>query len=452
MMLSPADHGLLLGVIGVPALAIIAFYVFCTSYNELIALYLITAWLQCYLYGALWLVGGSARIEDPYVLSVVAGLLIVYILSFILFGGALNRYYGLVARAALAIPPSVIVCALIAWLGFKAILVRRYGIVVFGSMKLRELAGVPHSAVDLDALLLIPAMGAYFTYTIQVAREGRRALRPAIAVLWVVFLLVNTLAETSGGGKRLMILTVLTGFLMLPDRRFRLSANTVAAVLVALLAVGVLSNRYQAVRKNFWTLRSEVTHLELGKALHIILTPERNYETVSEDIAQRPPPTDLLYQITRRQLDGKGLTGGLLIGQAVLNVVPGILVEKKYVDDDERLAEFFNMPHIDYPTTPLAETQAECFLPAYIVVPALYVMLLWMYLALLDRYQSRNWLFSIALIGLVVGVAGSFESSLTYLVGGVRNAAILWCLSAALSQMTRLRLIPPELRAAQQLE
>lgn len=451
-VLSPANHALLLGIFGAAALAIIAIYIFCTTYNELIALYVITAWLECYLYGSLWLLAGSRRIEDPLVLSLVAGLLIVYIVCFILFGGMLNRYYGLVARVALSIPRYVIVCAFIAWLGFKAILVKKYGLVVFGSLKLRELAGVPHSLVDLDALLLIPAMGAYVTYTVQMARQGRKALRPLLVALWVVFLLVNILAETSGGGKRMMILTVLTGFLMLPDRRFRLNLKIIAAAAAAVLAIAVLSNRYQALRQNFWTLRSEVTHLELGQALGIILKPNRKYESLETDIAQRPPPIDLIYQVTKRQLDGKGVSGNVFVRQAFLNNLPGILVKKNFVDDDTLTADFFNLPHVDYATTPLEEIQTECFLPAYILVPAIYMALLWTYLAILDRYKERSWLFSIALIGLAVGTAGSFEGSLTSLVGGVRNIALLWCLSETVFQVARLRLLPGAMGPAQQLE
>ncbi len=447
-MAAGADHALFLGLFGVPVLIVIAAYIVCAPYNDLIAIYVITAWLQTFLYGPIWLMSGIHRMSDPYILGLVAGLLTIYLVCFILFGGLLNKYYGLVARVALSIPRPVIFVAFVAWLAFKALLVKKYGLIVFGSLKLRELAGEPHSLVDLDALLSIPAMGAFFTYTIQVAREGRKAIRLPILGLWVAFVIVNLMAEQSGGGKRFMILTALVALLMFPSERFRLRGKTVMAMMIAVVAVAVLSNRYQALRENFPELRHEVTHIEPGKALALLFKPKHKYESLSEDIAKRAPPIDLLYNITQRQLSGTGLADGLLIKQAVLNAAPGILVKKKFVDDDERLAEFFNMGHHDYPTTPLAVLQAECYLPAYILVPAMYVMLLWAYLAMLDRYQARSWLFSIVLIGLAIGTAGEFETSLTGMVSSLRSTIIFWCISEALFRVLRLHLLPAPLREA----
>ncbi len=115
--------------------------------------------------------------------------------------------------------------------------------------------------------------------------------------------------------------------------------------------------------------------------------------------------------------------------QVLANLVPGGIGDKQFEDDDTEIGEAFNFSEDDLATTVVAVIQSEIWVAAYVLTPALYAFLFWLYCYFLSsRDQTARTpllasLESMALLGGAFTTALSIESGLTDVLGRFRDVA-----------------------------
>ena len=391
--------------------------------HELVGLHLVMFVLEMFTYGALWVDYSQHDELDGTVLALVLVQLFVYVACTLWFGQSVRSYSGKVLLATLAVRDRDVAVGLGIWLALKALLYVWYGNDVLVGLDERVTGGVPRSLVDLDRFLFWIAWGAYYSYAIRIRP---RDLLSMAGILVILFLIGNLFLENSGAGKRLLIST---GVLIIYFRFEAGSVTVQTAIAYVLLVCGIVAGAsyYEKVRSNFAELvrvspgRGTMTWSEFKEAFIPI-----SEHDLAEDLRGREAPITLLYGLSVGQMEGTAAEGRVA-KQVLANLVPGGIGDKHFEDDDTEIGEAFDFPEEDLTTTVVAVVQSEIWVAAYVVTPALYVFLFWLYCHWLgnrERASGTSPLVSfenMALLGGAFTTALSIESGLTDVLGNLRD-------------------------------
>ena len=414
-----------LWMLGLTAL-ILAFLFMSRRRHELVGLHLAMFTLEMLAYGALWVEYSQHDELDGTVLALVLALLCVYIGCTLWFGRRLRHYSGGVLLASLAVRDWEVAVGLGLWLTVKTLLYAWYGNDVLAALDERVSGGVPRALVDLDRFLFCIAWGAYYSCVIRIRPRDMFSLR---GILLILFLIGNLFLENSGAGKRLLISTgVLIAY-------FRAGTDTLTvrkAIAWGLLVCGIVagSSYYEKVRSNFAELvRASPSRGAVRWTEFIEAFIPRSEHDLAADLRTRDAPIELLYSLSMRQIEEDRAAGGKVATQVLANLVPGGIGDKQFEDDDTEIGEAFNFSEDDLATTVVAVIQSEIWVAAYVLTPALYVFLFWLYCYFLssrDQTARRPLLASLesmALLGGAFTTALSIESGLTDVLGRFRDVA-----------------------------
>jgi hypothetical protein len=440
-----ADSAFLWAIIGLPSLAAILAYILASRYNELIALHLTVFWSQFFAYGAMWIRTNQLSFRFPgRMMLLLAFELTVYCGVFLILGNSMRKFAQTVSEAALGVRARTILFWIGLSLGFHIYLLSTYGVVaLILYAKVAESAGMPSYLNYLNELFSIPAWGAVFCCSVQVAYRRFRIYH-LLAIAYVVMHLFVDM----GAGKTDVLLVVCVAILFGRQRPFRLSWRAVCGTMTAACLLFVIWNFYESIRSNFRGLlisggtQNYDSVLDMAGALvNNGGEQKRTLDLLSKDIQGRPAPIYLLTEIAERS----HLAEGAFITQGLSNVTPSFFSEKTYRHENEVLSDTMEFPFDDYPWTLLSEMQAEVSALAMVLTPLIYLGLFWIYWYVIDRWRGRSEMLILTAVGIVVFEAGQTHTFLTAVLSHLRAFTIflsasfvLWHVRTTLRTLNRI--------------
>lgn len=390
----------------------------------LIAVHLLGFWINILLYGAI----SVAIHEINYDLSILLLTLLLilsYIICFYVLSPKLKKAYNDPIFAVInQIPRWAIQTTLITWLLAKVYLYYKFGIHGFWMLAYREKIGANEIEIIVNTILSHLAFGAVTIFTVKIGMSIRETLKdPFTTLLWMLSLLIFSFlyADLGLGARRTLIIVwvMLLLSIIYSNKKIKIKH-----ILIGSLATLVLINLAILYQNTIRPTIGSTAHLGYISLERTPLSGITGF--IGEE---RYAPIWLLYQVTSEQIDNLRLGQGRLLKHAIMNTIPrAFSPEKHYVDQDELLWGMYNVPVTDLPTTFLVSFQAEISFLAYIIVPAMLILLYKIYIWLLFYFRGISGLLTMVILGNIIMILQSIEASIDTIFVTIRNTLILFLL------------------------
>jgi hypothetical protein len=380
------------------------------------------------LYILLYQIVSCFKIDNQYdttQIIITDILLIVYVMCLYFFS---HKKYLISADDVLRIVNTIsvryITYIIIIWTIFKIYLISKYGIQAMSALTFREDIGVSYLEILIDSLLTYPAVGAFFIYVIKLAYEPKKNFNLFTLMLWLLFLIVYGLFP--GGARRFIaFIALMYLFFYFHKKDYTIgSFKNIVAPIIVVVVILLAFEGYQEVRNNLDISTGQ--EISISQAYKLLTTTSDDYQSLDENLEERPSPYPLIYEITTEQLDGIKLANGAIFTQSLLNVIPSIIFRnKQYINIDNVLADVFNFPPVDLCTTLVVLMQSELWLFGYILAPLVMVVLFRSGTIAIFRCEEYPAL-SLSLLGFVLLTAFQIETTLDTIINGIRDLALLF--------------------------
>ena len=367
---------------------------------------------------------------------------------------------NLIINSALSVRDAWLIFAFSAWLVIKGYLVLRYGLSAFSLF--RNLAGeyaIYHFAwweTPIEIYVRAFAVGACAIYVIKaVTLKGYwKDLRVTAPFLLFTAVYINT-HESIVGPRRFLLLLILVALSILAQRARKtlpryLITRWRNALIAVVLGIG-LAYYYQTIRNNFfepdiaYSLRSS-NPVEFTKGVFKAMLPLPTEQRIGGERTKffREGPFDIIYRIIEKRGEGNRGTGGAIVANAFLTVVPRVIVgeSKKDINADDILAAQMSItpegPYLvsDVATSLLAIFLADFGLLGVFIPPFIILASLTFFSSIPRRRSIASPLLVLFWFFALVHLAGNIEGSLVAVLSTFRNAIILMIVIVPVSVMT----------------
>lgn len=318
------------------------------------------------------------------------------------------------------------------YLLLKVYLMNNYGLYAFNVLASDKFVNIPSYYKYLDALLAYPAIGAFFVHVYNVINGKFTKYLTISSTLCLAFLFLYGVFP--GGARRFISFLALYSLLVL-FYKYKKRINFRQFLYMIIIAVTVFSSFewYQSIRGNIFELENK-SSVSAINSYSLLTQKSKIYDTLSENLTERTGPFSLLYDMTSKQIDTDIVSGGAVLWQSILNVIPSnIYADKKYENIDNVLSAIFGFASTDLSTTLVTIMQSEIHLFAYLITPIIFIILLKVSKKLINL--SGNFLFIMSVIGFVFSIISQVETTLDTLLSSIREVLIIYFLCIIMDRM-----------------
>jgi hypothetical protein len=382
-------------------------------------------WLFCIVFQLIRIVFNSRQYSFEGLL-ITGTLVLIYIFMFIL----MSKYIKILSFDEFldivdGLKENFLCTVLAVYLLFKLYLISKYNLLAADILAKSEIVGAHYAEVLLDALLVYPALGAFFLIIAKMALNFKSNFKLLPAFLCANFFLFYVIIP--GGARRFAASIILFCILLI----FRQSqCNIYRPKLIFSMVLGTLllwgiSDGYQRIRGNF-TLTQRLTEIHRIVDIYTFaVKPTAEYDQLGHNILERKSPYELLYEITDHQRKRFQIANGAVLNQSISNAIPRILInDKDYLNIDILLSRMYGLYDLDLGPTLVALLQCEISFIAYLLTPILY-LLLFSILTVVTRKFKQSQLLKLSIIGFMFFLVFNVEITLTAVIVGVRNIFLI---------------------------